>query len=211
MIRQSIKRKIVSIAVGLVVLMVITSALSMVMAGRVSHQLDELSTKYVEAYAHLSRMNVRSLEGALAVRRMAMARMQDPPEEAAYAESLKVFEAVGAAVDQEAAAARELINAVIDDPATETDNAGMARIESRIELVNAEFGHQLKIENERLMALLKARDFAEVRRSLARIDPMRDEFSRSLEAIRADMIAQVHRDAVVTWASSARPSYSPPS
>src|SRR4051794_24585975 len=145
MIRQSIKRKIVSIAVGLVVLMVITSALSMVMAGRVSHQLDELSTKYVEAYAHLSRMNVRSLEGALAVRRMAMARMQNPPEEAAYAESLKVFEAVGAAVDQEAAAARELINAVIDDPATETDNAGMARIESRIELVNAEFGHRLKI------------------------------------------------------------------
>ena len=33
MIRQSIKRKIVSIAVGLVVLMVVTSALSMVMAG----------------------------------------------------------------------------------------------------------------------------------------------------------------------------------
>ena len=172
MIRQSIKRKIVSIAVGLIILMVITSALSMVMGGRVAHQLDELSTKYVEAYGHLARMNIRSLEGSLAIRRMVIARMQTPPDEAGYAERLKVFEASGPQIDHEAAAARKLINAVIDDITTDTDNVAMARIESRIEAVNAELGHQLNAENVQLLQLLDARDFAEVRRNLARIDAL---------------------------------------
>jgi class 3 adenylate cyclase len=198
MIRQSIKRKIVSIAVGLIVLMVVTSALSMVMASRVAHQLDELSTKYVEAYAHLARMNIRSLEGSLAIRRMVIAKMQTPPDEAGYAERLKAFEATGPQIDQEAEAARKLINAVIDDLSTETDNAGMARIEARIESANTELGHQLTAENAQLLPLLDARDFAEVRRSLARIDALRDEFSHAIEAIRTDMMAQVRLDAVVT-------------
>jgi class 3 adenylate cyclase len=198
MIQQSIKRKIVSIAVGLIVLMVVTSALSMVMSSRVAHQLDELSTKYVEAYGHLARMNVRSLEGSLAIRRMVVAKMQTPPDEAGYAERLKVFEATGLQIDQEAAAARQLINAVIDDMTTETDTAGMARIESRIESVSSELGHQLKTENAQLLQLLDTRDFAEARRSLMRIDALRDEFDHRIEAIRADMLAQVRLDAVVT-------------
>src|ERR1700750_3151176 len=122
MIRQSIKRKIVSIAVGLIILMVITSALSMGMGGRAANQLDELSTKYVEAYAHLARMNIRSLEGSLAMRRMVISRMQTPPDEEGYAERLKAFEATGPRIDREAETARKLINAVIDDTSTETDN-----------------------------------------------------------------------------------------
>jgi hypothetical protein len=47
MFRRSIRRKIVGIAMGLVVLMVATSVLSMVMAGKVGHLLDELSNKYI--------------------------------------------------------------------------------------------------------------------------------------------------------------------
>jgi class 3 adenylate cyclase len=198
MIQQSIKRKIVSIAVGLIVLMVVTSALSMVMSSRVAHQLDELSTKYVEAYGHLARMNVRSLERSLAIRRMVIAKMQTPPDEAGYAERLKVFGATAPQIDQEATAARNLINAVIDDLTTESDTAGMARIESRIESVNSELGHQLRAESAQLLQLLDVRDFAEARRSLARIDALRDEFDHRIEAIRADMLVQVRLDAVVT-------------
>jgi adenylate cyclase len=198
MIQQSIKRKIVSIAVGLIILMVVTAALSMVMSSRVAHQLDELSTKYVEAYGHLARMNIRSLEGSLAVRQMVIAKMLTPPDDAAYAERLKVFEATGPQIDQEAAASRKLINAVIDDLTTETDTAGMARIESRIESVNSEIGHHLKIDNTQLLQLLDARDFTEVRRNLLRIDALRDEFGQRIEAIRSDMLAQVRLDAVVT-------------
>jgi class 3 adenylate cyclase len=198
MIRQSIKRKIVSIAVGLVVLMVFSSALSMVMASRVAHQLDELTTKYVEAYAHLARMNVGSFEAALTIRRMVIAKMQTPPDEAGYAERLKLFEATGPQIEQEAEAARKLINAIIDDVTTETDTAGMARIESRIESANTELGHRLNAENAQLLSQLDARDIVEVRRSLARIDALRDEFGHTIEAIRAEMMAQVRLDAVVT-------------
>src|SRR5215831_4949858 len=66
MFRTSIRRKIVGIAMGLVVLMVATSVLSMVMASKVGHLLDELSNKYIPAYGHLARANIRSLERSLA-------------------------------------------------------------------------------------------------------------------------------------------------
>ena len=89
-LRPTIRKRILAIAVGLIVLMAITSVLSTVMTRRVAHQLDELSTKYVEAYGHLARMNVRSLEQALALRRMVIARMQSPPDEAGFAERQKL-------------------------------------------------------------------------------------------------------------------------
>jgi adenylate cyclase len=50
MFSQSIRRKIVGIALGLVVLMIGTSILSMLMANRVDHLLDELINKYVPTY-----------------------------------------------------------------------------------------------------------------------------------------------------------------
>jgi hypothetical protein len=45
MIRQSIRRRIVAIAVVLIILMMATSVLSMVMVGRVGHLLDELTAR----------------------------------------------------------------------------------------------------------------------------------------------------------------------
>jgi hypothetical protein len=92
MFRRSIRRKIVGIAMGLVILMVATSVLSMVMAGKVRHLLDELSNKYVLAYGDLARANIRSLERALALRRMVIAKMQNPPDEAGYTENLRIYQ-----------------------------------------------------------------------------------------------------------------------
>jgi hypothetical protein len=66
MIRQSIRRRIVAIAVGLIVLMVATSVLSMVMVGRVGHLLDELTARYIPANGHLTRINILSLERSCA-------------------------------------------------------------------------------------------------------------------------------------------------
>src|SRR5215470_11788862 len=82
MIRQSIKRQIVSIAVDLIILMIITSTLSMVMAGKVGHLLDELTMRYIPAYGHLARTDISLDERALALRRIIIARMQEPPDEA---------------------------------------------------------------------------------------------------------------------------------
>ena len=70
MLRPTIRKRILGIALGLIFLMAITSALSTVMTRKIAHQLDEFSGKYVEAYGHLARMNIRSLEQALALRRI---------------------------------------------------------------------------------------------------------------------------------------------
>jgi class 3 adenylate cyclase len=204
MIRQSIKRQIVSIAVGLVVLMVITSVLSMVMARRVGHLLDELTTRYIPAYGNLARMNVRSLERALALRWMVIAKMQTPPDEAGYAERFRIFEAKGLEVEQEAAAARKLIIAIIEDVTTPSDNAALARIESRIDTATSDLRRHLNDETAQMLPLLDARDFVEARRALARVDTLRDEFDQKIDTIRADMLAQVHASAATVMRNQQR-------
>src|SRR5215470_9252895 len=133
MFRKSIKQKIVGIAAGLIVLAVITSILSMVMAARVGHLLDELTNQYVSAYGNLARMNVHSLERALELRRMVIAKMMNPPDEAAYAAHLKAFQALSPEVDREAQIARQHIATIIEDSSTPSDNAALGRLDDRIE------------------------------------------------------------------------------
>jgi adenylate cyclase len=197
MIKQSIRRRIVAIVVGLVVLMVATSVLSMVMVGRVGHLLDELTGRYFPANAHLTRINILSLERALALRRMVIAKMQEPPDEIGYKVRKQLYDAKDAEVDSEAQAARKLINAIIEDTSTPSDNAALARIESRIDSLTSESRRHLKQESGELLLALDGRDFAAVRRSLARVDALRDEFTENIEAVRADMV-KVSYGAVAT-------------
>jgi class 3 adenylate cyclase len=198
MIRISIRRQILGIAVGLIVLMVITSVLSMVMSGRVGVLLDELTTKYIPAYGHLARMNIRSVERAVVVRQMMMAKMQSPPDDTAYAERLKIYDAKGLEIEQEADAARKLIIAIIEDVRTTSNDAALGRIESRIETATTDFRRHLNNENAQVFPLLEAHNFPEVRRSLERIDALRDELDNTIDAIRADMLTQVYASAATT-------------
>ena len=191
MFSQTIRRKIVGIALGLVILMVVTSALSMLMARRVAHLLDELTNKYIPAYGHLARVNVRSLERALALRRMVIAKMQTPPDDAGYAERLQLYKDKAHEVDDEAGAARRLIVSIIDDVSTPSDNVALARIDDRIDGAVNDLRRHLNEESIQLIAQLEAGDFIEARRTLRRADALRDEFNQKIDAIRADMLAQV--------------------
>jgi class 3 adenylate cyclase len=197
MIKQSIRRRIVAIAVGLIVLMVATSVLSMVMVGRVGHLLDELTARYIPANAHLTRINILSLERALALRRMVIAKMQEPPDEIGYKLHKQLYDAKDAEVDSEAQAARKLINATIEDTSTPSDNAALARIESRIDSLMSESRRHLKQESVELLAELDARDFAAVRRGLARVDALRDELEENINAVRGEMV-KVRYGAIAT-------------
>ena len=188
MIKQSIRRRIVAIAVGLIILMLATSVLSIVMVGRVGYLLDELSARYSPANAHLTRINTLSLERALALRRMVIAKMQEPPDEIGYKARKELYDAKGAEVDSEAQAARKSINAIIDDTSTPSDNAALARIDSRIESLVNDTRRQLKQETAELLSALEVRDFAAVRRSLARADAIRDELDEKVDAIRLSML-----------------------
>ena len=188
MIRRSIRRRIVAIAVGLIVLMVATSVLSMVMVGQVGRLLDELTTRYTPVNTHLTRINVLSFERALALRRMVIAKMQDPPDEIGYKTRKQLYYAKDSEVDSEAQAARKLINAIIDDTSTPSDNAALARVESRIDSLMSESRRHLRQESAELLSFLEARDFAAVRRSLARADALRDELDDKIDAVRGEMV-----------------------
>jgi class 3 adenylate cyclase len=188
MIKQSIRRRIVAIAVGLIILMVATSVLSMVMVGRVGHLLDELTARYIPVNAHLTRINILSLERALALRRMVIAKMQEPPDEIGYKLRKQLYDAKDAEVDSEAQAARKLINAIIEDTSTPSDNAALGRIDSRIDSLMSESRRHLKQESGELLSELDVRDFAAVRRGLARVDALRDELDEKIDAVRTEMV-----------------------
>jgi adenylate cyclase len=162
--------------------------LSMVMVGRVGHLLDELTARYIPANAHLTRINTLSLERAMALRRMVIAKMQEPPDEMGYKLRKQIYDAKDADVDGEAQAARTLINAIIDDTSTPSDNAALARIESRIDSLVSDTRRHLKQESGQLLSELDARDFAAVRHSLAQVDALRDEFNDRIDAIRNEMV-----------------------
>ena len=182
---------------GLVVLMVATSVLSMVMASKVGHLLDELSNKYILAYGHLARANIRSLERSLALRRMVIMKMQNPPDEAGYAERLHIYQQTQHQVEQEAEEARKLIASIIDDVSTPSDNVALTRIDTNIDNAVNELDRHLSEENAQLLSQLESKDFAEARHTLARADQARDEFNQKLDQIRADMLSQVGMSASV--------------
>ena len=81
-----------------------------------------------------------------------------------------------------------LIIAIIDDTSTPSDNAALARIDSRIDSLMNDTRRQLKQETADLLSALDARDFATVRRSLARADALRDELDEKVDAIRAEYV-----------------------
>jgi adenylate cyclase len=191
MFRRSIRSKIVSIAVGLIILMVITSVLSMALSGRVGHLLDELTDRYIPAYNHLATVNIRSLERALAFRQAEIAKMQVPPDDEGYAARLNIFREKDGEVEREANAARKLIDDIINDVSTPSDNTALARIDTRIESAVTEFRRQLADVDLELLAQLDAHKFADARSTQARVDILRDQFTRRNDAIRRDLLAQV--------------------
>ncbi|WP_458760713.1 adenylate/guanylate cyclase domain-containing protein [Afipia sp. TerB] len=184
--------------------MVITSAISMVLSNKVAHYLDELTSKYVQTYGHLSRMNVRSLEQALALRQMAIAKMQLPPDDAAFAERRKIYDAKGLEVGQEAEGARKLINEIIDDTTTVSDDAALARIDSRIDSVNKDVRRYLNEESERLLSILETGDVGAIRAGLTRVDALRSDLNQKIDAIRSDMLREVRADSTVTMRNQQR-------
>jgi class 3 adenylate cyclase len=195
--RPSIRRKIVGIAIGLIVLMVLTSAVSALMSGTVGHLLDELNGKYFPAYNHLAQANIKSLERAIALRRMMIAKMQAQPDQQGYDARLKAYQEADAEVDGEAQAARKLINSIIDDPTTPSDNAALARIDDRIENAILETRKRLGEEAAQLLRQLEAKDFAAAKETLDQVDTLRDDFTLKIDAIRADMLKQVYASSSV--------------
>lgn len=199
-LQLTIRKKIMAIALGLIVLMVITAVLSFTWVRQVEDRIQALNTSYIPAYGHLARTNIRSLERALALRRMVIENLQ-PSGDNKIAELRALFESKGAEVEKEAQGARDLINSLIASKrTTPTEAVALARLDGRVAAAMSDTRRQLNSEIERLMLALKGGDRAAISDSLGRVDLLRDDLVGKLDSIRADMLALVQQEAAAAVA-----------
>jgi adenylate cyclase len=184
--------------VALIVLMTITAILSMVWVIEVGRDLQELTDSYIPAYGSLARTNIRSLERALALRRMVIEKLQSPSSGDKSAVIRNVIDAKGVEVEREARAARALINGLIEKGETLGDETALARLDSHIDTAMADTRRELNAEIEPLLAALDSGDAKATADSLERVDALRDDLNQKLDAVRADMLAIVKADAAKT-------------
>jgi class 3 adenylate cyclase len=198
MIRLSIKRKIIGIALILIALMTVTALISLALVMQVSGRLEELSRSYAPAYASLARADIHSLERALALRRMVIDRREQVQDEAQYADARKRFEENDGIVDREFKAARALINGLIAKGSSFRDTAALARIDTHIADVVDGTRVQLNGEIARLLSLLDGSDLKEIAESLQRVDELRDDLDRRLDDVRTEMVNLLQVDSAAT-------------
>ena len=198
MIRLSIRRKIIAIALILIILMTIAALLSMALVMQVSGRLEDLTQSYVPAYGALARAEIHSLERAVALRRMVIEKNKSPANDEKFAALRKSFETSGAAVDRETKAARALIDALIAKGSKFGDTSALVRLDTRlVDLVDDTRVH-LNEEIERLLPLLGGADQKAVADSVDRVDALRDELDRQLDAVRTNMIELLQADSAAT-------------
>ena len=198
MIRLSIKRKIIGIAVVLIVLMAITALVSLALVLQVGGRLEDLTQSYVPAYGALARANIRSLDRALALRRMVIEKSEGPAKDGRFAAARNDFDASGAAFNKETEAARSLIDGLIAKGSTFGDATALVRLETRLGDAISGARSLLDDEIERLLHLLGGGDKKAIADSLDRIDVLRNDLDRELDAIRTEMIDLLRADSAAT-------------
>ena len=197
-LRSSIRTKILGIAVGLIVLMVgSTAALSFVAAMRVGNRLQQLSADYFPAYHDLSDATINSLGRAIAIRRMIIAKTATPPDYIHYAESIAVAEAKLADIDRDERAAGALIQTMIENTAF-SDTIALTHIKTLLDTNLSEDRRYLANETKRLLSLLDTGNSEEIAAGLDRVEGLRDELTRKMNAIRSEMLALVQASTATT-------------
>jgi class 3 adenylate cyclase len=194
-IRLSIRRKIMGIAVTLIVVMAITAVLTMVLVLQVGSRIEELTYRYIPAYGDLARANIRSIERGLLVRRIVIEKLRSSSSDNQYSALRNRYDALGGQVDLEITAARALIHGLLEKGPEFGDVATLGRFETRLDAINDDSRRRLNNENKRLLTLLDAGDTRSISDELDRIDELRDELDQKLEGVRADMLALLRNDA----------------
>ena len=183
--RVSIALKIFVIVIALLLLMTAVAAISTYQARKVGDLLDRATEGYIPAYAALARADIRSLEQALALRRLVIIDLTGG-DAAARERERTAFAAKDEEADKELATARQLIATEIANPSPFADVVALARLDTRLELLqNARSAHGLEVKA--LLASLAGGDATQAAEALKRIDAMRDELNRQLEEVRTQM------------------------
>jgi class 3 adenylate cyclase len=198
MIRLSIRRKIMGIAIALIVLMAVTAVMTVVLVMQVGTRIEELTYSYVPAYGDLARANIRSLERALALRRIIIDKIQSPDGSGQDTVLRDRYEALGEQVELEIQAARALVHGLIEKGPAFGDVSALSQFETRIDAIKDDSRRRLNAESQRLLAALDTGDNKALADEMERIDELRDDLNGKLDSVRADMLALLRKDADMT-------------
>jgi class 3 adenylate cyclase len=190
--RATIAFKVFGIAVGLLVLMGAAALLSLRMTQTVDNQLVIVDQNYFPAYVSLANANIRSVEESAFIRRLILATMERPSDEAKIAALRQHAQAAAKASDDELVAARAHINEQIADPLDFNDNVALARLDTRIEFIQEirkqyERVHQELVDVATKKTTVADENSPDVVRWLSELDRIRDDIDRRLDGVRSDM------------------------
>ncbi|MBA4099044.1 MAG: adenylate/guanylate cyclase domain-containing protein [Rhodospirillum sp.] len=184
--RISIAFKIFLIVLALLALMATVAAVTTREADRVAGRLDRVVETYIPAYAALARADVRSLEQALALRRLVIGDLAGVGDDAARTQLRAQFDAKAAEKEQELATARRLLAAEIASAEPLADVATVARLDALVEFIE----QQRDAYNDQVAAMLdrlESGDRPALVSELDRLEVFRDDLNQRLEEARSGM------------------------
>lgn len=184
--RISIALKIFVIMLAVLLLMAVVAAITTREARKVGGQLDRAIEAYIPAYAALARADIRSLEQALALRRLVIAELAGGTDEATRARLRSVFDDKGAENARELAIARRLIAGEIASRSPLTDVAALAQLDARLEFLQQQ-RDAYEAQVSATLAQVADGDRHGSLGELDRLEALRDDLNRRLEQARTGM------------------------
>lgn len=184
-LRLSIAIKIFFIVLALLLLMTAVAFISLQQARKVGGLLDRAAEGYIPAYAALARTDIRSLEQALALRRVVIVHLEGG-DEAAAQRHRATFEAKQQEAEKELADARKVIADEIAAESAFADAIALARLDTKLEVLQQGRGaYDAAIKD--LLAAMASGNNAAANSALDRVDTLRDGIKARLEETRDDM------------------------
>jgi adenylate cyclase len=161
-------------------------------ARQVRTLIDNLANAYAPAYSALARANVRSLEESAALRRLVLMDVTHPDRTDDLARLRTLTDQKGKETDVEIAEARTLIQGEIDDPADFGDKVALGRLDTRLELMQAD-RRSYEAARAKLIDALDRDDHRLGDEVMLRLDEVRAELNEKLEIARGEMMRLLDR------------------
>ena len=154
----------------------------------VGAQLDFVIDHYLPGYAAIGEADVRTVEQALALRRLVITLLETPDDRAAIETHHASFMTKGRETEVDLTRARAHIAVELRDRSGRfSDTVSLARLDARLELM-MEDRRRLEGHAADILAALGRRDHAELHRRMRLVDALRDDFDRKLDLARVEML-----------------------
>jgi class 3 adenylate cyclase len=187
-VRYTIGFKIFTVAAGLLVLMAAATLLMVRMSQDVDNELQFFASTYLPSYAAIARANVRSVERALALRRLVIASTDATTAPERRQALRQQFAELGRRGEEELALARAKLAERLNRQGGFGDIVPVARLDTQLGRLSEEHRARYEVLASKFLEALDQRDEAQYRPLLAALDELRDDFDQTLDGARREML-----------------------